>query len=137
MDHAAAHEVAEHASHLLRWIPLLPLIGAAVNFLVGVRIQRRFGRFGVAALASAMPILSFVLVVVSFFQLKALPPDGRLLLDNVMPWLHIGSFHADIAYAFDPLTAVMTLVITGIGSLIHIYSYGYMDHEPSAWRFFA
>ncbi len=137
MDHAAAHHVAEQTSHLLRWIPLLPLLGAVVNFLVGVRIQRAFGRFGVAALASAMPILSFFLVVASFFQLRALPPEGRVLFDNVMPWLHIGSFNADIAFQFDPLTAVMTLVVTGIGSLIHIYSYGYMDHEPSAWRFFA
>jgi len=137
MDHAVAHDVAEHTSQLLRWIPLLPLLGAVVNFLFGVRIQRAFGRFGVAALASALPILSFLLVVVSFGTLRGLPEDARLLTDAVMPWLHIGSFRADIAFQFDPLTAVMTLVVTGIGSLIHIYSYGYMDEEPSAWRFFA
>ncbi|HET9063523.1 MAG TPA: proton-conducting transporter membrane subunit, partial [Candidatus Binatia bacterium] len=137
MDHAVAHEVVEHTSHLLRWIPLLPLLGAAVNFLFGVRIQRAFGRLGVALIASVLPILSFLIVVLSFGELRGLPENARVLIDHVMPWLHIGTFHADIAFQFDPLTAVMTLVVTGIGSLIHIYSYGYMDHEPSAWRFFA
>jgi NADH-quinone oxidoreductase subunit L len=116
---------------------LLPLLGAAVNFLFGVRIQRAFGRFGVACIASVLPILSFLIVVMSFGELRGLPENARVLIDHVMPWLHIGTFHADIAFQFDPLTAVMTLVVTGIGSLIHIYSYGYMDEEPSAWRFFA
>ena len=133
----APHDVVEHTSNLLRWIPMFPLIGAAINFLLGTRIQRSFGRGGVAAIASAMPILSFVLVVVSFFQLKGYPVTERLIIDNAWQWLHIGTFAADISFQFDPLSAVMTLVVTGIGSLIHIYSYGYMDDEPSAWRFFA
>jgi NADH-quinone oxidoreductase subunit L len=137
MEHAVAHEVAVHTSQLLRWIPLLPLLGAAVNFLLGVRIQRRFGRAGVAAIASALPILSFLLVVASFVELRSLPENTRVLVDRLAPWIHIGSLQADLAFQFDPLTAVMTLVVTGIGSLIHVYSYGYMDEEPSAWRFFA
>jgi NADH-quinone oxidoreductase subunit L len=137
MEPVVAQEVAEQTSHLLRWIPLLPLFGAAVNFLFGVRIQRAFGRFGVAFIASAMPILSFLIVVMSFGELRGLPENTRVLIDHVMQWVYIGTLRADIAFQFDPLTAVMALVVTGIGSLIHIYSYGYMDEEPSAWRFFA
>ncbi len=136
-DAHTAHEAVVHGTHLLRWIPLLPLIGATINFLGGRRIQASFGRFGVAALATLMPLLSFVLVMASFFQLTGLPVEERTLVDYVAPWIHIGSLNADIALQFDPLTAVMTIVITGIGSLIHIYSYGYMDEEPAAWRFFA
>jgi len=131
------HEIAVHTSHLLRWIPLLPLFGAAINFLLGTRIQRRFGRGGVAAIATLMPLLSFVLVLVSFGQLRGFDEHERVLIDHVLRWIHIGTLQADIAFQFDPLSAVMTLVVTGIGSLIHIYSYGYMDEEPSAWRFFA
>ncbi len=126
-----------HSSNLLRWIPLLPLIGSAVNFLLGAGIQKRFGRAAVAAIACATSIASFVLVAQSFLSLKALPVDGRMILDSVMPWIHIGSLNVDIAFQFDPLSAVMCLVVTFVGSLIHVYSYGYMDDEPSAWRYFA
>ena len=132
-----AHAAVVHTSHLLRYIPLLPLIGATINFLLGRRIQATFGRFGVAAIATAMPLISFLLVMASFFTLRGYPETERLLVDYVAPWIHIGSLEANIAFQFDPLTAVMTIVVTGIGSLIHIYSYGYMDEEPAAWRFFA
>ena len=131
------HDIAIQTSQMLRWIPLLPLVGAAINFLFGTRIQARFGRGGVAAIASVLPGISFLIVVSQFFQLRALPADGRMILDTMLEWIHIGSLHADIAFQFDPLSAVMCLVVTGIGTLIHVYSYGYMDHEPSAWRFFA
>jgi len=133
--HQIAH-MAEHVSHLLRWIVLLPLFGAAVNLIFGAGIQKRFGRGACAGLATALPAISFLLVVISFFQLKALPVDERMLLDNVLKWIHIGTLNADIAFQFDPLSAVMCLVITGIGTLIHVYSYGYMDDDPSNWRFF-
>ncbi len=122
---------------MLRWIPLLPLIGSVVNFLFGAEIQKRMGRGAVAAIACLMPILSFVIVVGHFQELRGYGPSDRIILDSVLPWIHIGSLNVDIAFQFDPLSAVMALVVTGIGSLIHIYSYGYMDHEPAAWRFFA
>lgn len=137
MTAAHGHEIVTHTSNLLRWIPLLPLIGAAINFLVGSRIQRKMGRGAVAGLATAMPAMSFVLVVMSFLQLKGYPTDERIIIDHVWKWIHIGTLNADIAFQFDPLSAVMCLVITGIGSLIHVYSHGYMDDEPAAWRFFA
>ena len=132
-----AHEVITHGTTMLRWIPFLPLVGAAINFLLGTRIQKRFGRAGVALIACLLPLASFGLSVRGFFELKALPAAERLFIDHVMPWIHLGGMNVDIAFQLDPLSAVMILVVTGIGSLIHIYSYGYMDEEPAAWRFFA
>ena len=122
---------------LMRWIVLLPLIGAAVNFLFGARIQRRLGRGAVSAIAIGLPAMSFLIAVSGFEKLAGLPPDQRLLLDRVLPWIHVGALRVDIAFQLDPLSAVMALVVTGIGTLIHIYSVGYMDEEPSLWRFFA
>ena len=62
MTAAHGHEIVTHTSNLLRWIPLLPLMGAALNFLVGSRIQKKFGRGAVAGIATLMPMLSFVLL---------------------------------------------------------------------------
>ncbi|RMD83672.1 MAG: NADH-quinone oxidoreductase subunit L [Candidatus Dadabacteria bacterium] len=121
----------------LRWIVLLPLAGAIVNFLAGAAIQKRVGRWAVAAIAIGLPAASFVLAVAGFGNLCGLPPEERLLLDRVLPWIHVGALRVDIAFQLDPLSAVMALVVTGIGTLIHVYSVGYMDEEPSLWRFFA
>ena len=134
--HASA-DIAVHASTLLRWIPFLPLLGAALNFLLGTRIQKRLGRGWVAAIACILPVASFAIVVAAFLQLAALPEAERMFIDRVLPWLHLGGLEVDIAFQFDPLSAVMALVVTGVGSIIHIYSYGYMDEEPALWRYFA
>ncbi|HYC00105.1 MAG TPA: NADH-quinone oxidoreductase subunit L [Candidatus Limnocylindrales bacterium] len=134
--------MVEHAidtiavSSSLRWICLLPAIGAAINLIFGLRIQRSVGRLAVAALGSGMSIAAFVVVVMNFLTLRSMPPESRLLTDHLFTWIDIGTLDVSIAYQFDPLSAVMCLVVTGIGSLIHIYSYGYMDHEPALWRFF-
>lgn len=137
--HAAAQhvDVAFTAANSLRWIVLIPLMGAIVNFLVGLRIQKAFGRLPVAAIASGASLAAFAIVVSNFLSLRAMEPSERIFVDQLFPWIQIGFLDVSVAFQFDPLSAIMTLVITGIGSLIHIYSYGYMDHEPNAWRFFA
>jgi NADH-quinone oxidoreductase subunit L len=121
----------------LRWIPLLPLLGAAVNGLGGSVIQRRFGKNTISAIAVTPVMLAFVLAVAAFFQLKGMEPEHRFLLDDVWRWIDIGSLKADVAFWVDPLSSVMILVITGIGGLIHIYSTGYMHDDDAYWRFFA
>ncbi|RMD84162.1 MAG: NADH-quinone oxidoreductase subunit L [Candidatus Dadabacteria bacterium] len=133
----AEHYIAGQSWALLRWIVLLPLLGAVTNFLLGARIQQRIGRGAVSAIAIGLPAVSFVLAVAGFERLAGLAPNERLLLDQVLPWIHIGALRVDIAFQLDPLSAVMALVVTGIGTLIHVYSVGYMDEEPSLWRFFA
>jgi NADH-quinone oxidoreductase subunit L len=138
-----AHAAAAHAeavftvSNSLRWIVLVPLAGAIVNFFLGARIQKAAGRAPVAIIASAASLTAFAVVVMNFLALRGMEPASRMLVDELFPWMQIGNLDVSIAFQMDPLSAVMTLVVTGIGSLIHIYSYGYMDHEPSAWRFFA
>jgi NADH-quinone oxidoreductase subunit L len=121
----------------VRWIPLLPLLGAAVNGVGGAAIQRRFGKNAISVLAVAPVLLAFALAVTAFVQLLALEPESRFLLDRVSSWIHVGTLSADIAFWVDPLSCTMILVVTGIGGLIHIYSIGYMHDDPAYWRFFA
>ncbi len=121
----------------LRWIILAPLIGAAINGLLGARIQKAAGKTPIAIIAVLPVLVSFILAVTAFGQLLGLPPEKRFLLDAMSQWIHIGHLNVDFAFWVDPLSAVMILVVTGIGGLIHVYSIGYMHEEPSFWRFFA
>ena len=118
-------------------IPLAPLAGAAVLGLGGARLQRRFGKGLVGALACGTVGVSFLVSVVAFLRLVAMEPEHRYLLADLFPWIHVGTLHVDIAFAVDPLSAVMILVVTGIGGLIHVYATGYMHEDPAYWRFFA
>ena len=118
-------------------IPLVPLAGAAVLGLGGAPLQRRFGKLPVSVLACGTVATSFVLSVVAFFQLAGLAPEHRLLLADLFPWVHVGTLNVDVAFGVDPLSAVMILVVTGIGGLIHLYATGYMHDDPGYWRFFA
>jgi NADH-quinone oxidoreductase subunit L len=121
----------------LRWIVLLPLIGAIVNGVGGAWIQKNFGKRAISILACAPVLLAFAISVYGFVQLLGLEPEQRVLLDRLFSWISIGNLHVDVAFQLDPLSAVMILVITGVGGLIHIYSTGYMHDEPSYWRYFA
>ena len=129
----------EHPIHVdyLRWIILIPLIGASINGLLGFHIQKRLGRPAVGFIACLPVVASFALAVTAFTQLLGLEPDQRFLLDDMSRWIHVGSLKVNLAWWVDPLSAVMLLVITGIGGLIHFFSWGYMDDEPSLWRFYA
>jgi NADH-quinone oxidoreductase subunit L len=118
-------------------VPLLPLAGATVLGLGGPALQRRFGERGIAAIAVGTVATSFALSLVAFFQLVGLDPAHRLLLAHLFPWIHVGTLAVDVAFAVDPLSAVMILVVTGIGGLIHLYATGYMHGDAAYWRFFA
>jgi NADH-quinone oxidoreductase subunit L len=125
------------AVEYLRWIVLLPLIGAVVNALPGPLIQRRFGERAISLIACVPVVAAFFLSVYVLARLAALPPEHRFLIDRLFTWINIGALHADIAFLADPLSAVMILVVTGVGGVIHIYSIGYMHGDKSYWRFFA
>ena len=113
-------------------IPALPLAAVGLNLLLGHRLGRR----GVGWLACASVGLAFALAVRAVLELAALPADHRILIDSVYTWFQVGDFSADVAFQLDPLSAVMALVVTGVGFLIHVYSTGYMAHDPSIRRFF-
>jgi len=119
-------------AHLLTWIVLLPLAGFVINGLAGNRLGNRF----VTIVGCGLPIVAFGLAVECFLDLMA--GGGRTpLVTPVFTWAAIGDRTLDVAFYFDRLSAVMTLIITGVGSLIHVYSTGYMKEDKSYARYFA
>jgi NADH-quinone oxidoreductase subunit L len=119
-------------SDYLFLIPALPLIGVLINGLLLGRLPRPVVSF----VACATVGLSFVLSVLMFFELKSLPVDARIIEQTLFTWIGAGSFHVNIGYLLDPLSAIMILVVTGVGFLIHVYSTGYMHHDPGFGRYF-
>jgi len=126
-------------------IPLLPGIGAAINGLAGIRYfsRRTAGVLACTTMAAALGVALFAV-----WQLLALPPDARAFDVVVAQWIPaiplvthngaIGAFQVPWGFRLDPLSAMMILVVTGIGTLIHVYSTAYMADEPRAGvaRFF-
>jgi NADH-quinone oxidoreductase subunit L len=117
---------------LLGLIPALPFGAVLVNLLLGDRLGRR----GTAWLACGAVGASFLLALRAVLRLAALPADARTITETAWTWFRVGDFRADVAFLLDPLSAVMVLVVTGVGFLIHVYSTGYMAHDPSFRRFF-
>jgi len=118
---------------LLRWIPLVPLLAALLHgVMIGV-VRRSTPRWAVIAISCGAVLLSFVFSCVAFFNLAQLPPEGRVLVDSIYTWIGAGigdtRLAAEVAFRLDPLSAVMILVVTGVGFLIHVYSVGYMDDD--------
>jgi len=90
-----------------------------------------------ALVANLAVLASFVLAMIALFGLIGMEAGHRTIPRTLYSWMSIGSFHVDIAFLMDPLSAVMTAVVTGVGFLIHVYSRGYMEEDPGAWRYFA
>ncbi|HET7326725.1 MAG TPA: NADH-quinone oxidoreductase subunit L [Nocardioidaceae bacterium] len=112
-------------------IIVLPAIGAAV-LLLGGRATDRWGHL----LGAATPIASFVLGVVMFAQLLGRPEDDRAVAVTLYDWFDAGAYHVEMGLLLDQLSVLFVLLITGVGSLIHIYSIGYMAHDDRRRRFF-
>ncbi len=117
---------------LIPLIILLPLIGVVVNGVLGYRIGRR----GVAVIGWGVVGLSFLLSIVAVWQLNALHPEERRVVVALWEWVSAGSFRIPIDFYLDPLSALMILIVTGVGFLIHVYSAGYMADDRSYARFF-
>jgi NADH-quinone oxidoreductase subunit L len=118
---------------VLLWIiPAWPLLAVALNLLIGDRLGKR----GTAILACGAVGMAFVASLHAVIALAARPEHERVITEVVYRWMKVGDFSADVAYLLDPLSAVMVLVVTGVGFLIHVYSVGYMAHDPSFRRFF-
>ncbi len=113
-------------------IPILPLVGAIINGMWGHRLPQRL----VSLVACGSILASFILSAIVVYNLQALPADEHLSA-TLYTWMQSGPLHVDVTFLVDRLSAVMILVITGIGFLIHVYSTGYMSHEPAYARYFA
>jgi NADH-quinone oxidoreductase subunit L len=123
---------------LVLLIPLLPLFGAMINGTIAIFCRN--GKRGtpkplVNLVGVGMPLLAFAMTLL-VFSLGNEPPTG-FLTPPVWSWMSIGDFTANLAFKIDRLSLVMALVVTGVGSLIHLYSVGYMAHDRSYARYFA
>ncbi len=116
----------------MTWLmPVLPLAGAAVLLLVG----RRGDGWG-HLLGCATALASFLVAVVSFIGMLGRTGSERVVHETLFAWVPVGALHVDFGLTLDQLSVCFALLITGVGSLIHIYSIGYMEHDPDRRRFF-
>src|SRR5438552_7480210 len=109
-------------------IPVLPLAGFLINGVLG----RRLSRAAINIVAIGAVVLSFAWALKVVVALPEAPYS-----EHYFNWIVAGSFKVGCDFAVDRLTAVMLMVVTGVGSLIHVYSAGYMAHEGGYYRFFA
>jgi NADH-quinone oxidoreductase subunit L len=120
---------------------LLPLAGFVVLALFGDAIRRHGESRGAGIVASATVLAAFSLSVWSVVALRRLPPgiNGVVFTQPYLgfEWIEAGGFRVPFNLLLDPLAAVMILVVTGVGSLIHIYSIGYMAHDDEQVRYFS
>lgn len=113
---------------------IFPLVGFLINGLLGYKIksERTIGWIG-----SGVVGIAFLISVLSFFELLGLPAEERKIIVPLFKWIAVEGLDLSFSYLVDPLSLVMSLVVTGVGFLIHIYSIGYMHGDKGFWRFFA
>ena len=112
-------------------IPLFPLIGFIINGLFG----KKMGKGLSGSIACVAMFLSFGVALAVFLELQTAVEKATVI--NLFSWINSGTLHIPFEFLIDPLSSVFLLIITGIGSLIHIYSLGYMSHDDGFSRFFA
>ena len=111
-------------------IPIFPLAGFLVNGLFG----RRLPKAVINTVAVGSVLLSFLWVV---FALRSLGGLETAFTEHLFTWIQSGSLTVNVDFSVDRLTAVMLMIVTGVGLLIHIYAVGYMSHEGGYYRFFS
>ncbi|GGW63095.1 NADH-quinone oxidoreductase subunit L [Streptomyces galilaeus] len=117
--------------NLIALLIAAPLLGAAV-LLVGGRRLDAVGHW----LGTLFAAASFVIGLVLFADLLGKDAEDRTLTQHLFSWIPVEGFQADVAFQLDQLSMTFVLLITGVGSLIHLYSIGYMEHDERRRRFF-
>ncbi len=118
---------------LIKLVILLPLLGAAFNGLVGLFApahRKNEGLIGIVA--TLMVAIPFVITAYLFAGFH-----GEAIVVDAFTWMKAGDLTVNFAYRIDQLSLLMTLIVTGVGGLIHLYSTGYMHGDDGYWRFFA
>src|SRR6266850_849535 len=126
-------------------LPGAPLLGSVLCAVLHFRViaARRAGSGGEGSMRLAASIavlamaIAFGLAVRGFLNLRGMEVEARSIESTAWHWIHTGTFPIDVSLVLDPLSSVMTLVITGVGLLIHIYATGYMKGDPGYAKFFA
>ena len=122
---------------LIWLVPLLPIVGVLINGFFGRKMTLK----AVGLVACAVVGLSFLVTLGAVWQLAQMDPGARVHEVTLMTWIPVGSVNGneiviDWGFRLDALSAVLALVVTAVGFLIHVYSVGYMSHEPDYARFF-
>ena len=127
----------EFTYHLLMAILLLsPLVGFLINALSSLS-SRPLSCKSSGFVATAASVVAFLCSVVLVYQLTSLPEAQRSLSVKFFSWLNLESLNVDFGFLLDPISAIMILVITGVGSLIHLFSIGYMSHDKHPAKYFS
>jgi len=113
---------------LLFLIPLLPLLGFAINGLAYPKLPKQIA----GIIGTIPPLVAFALSLQLFLNF-----DGQAQILPIADWIKVGSLEIPFAFQIDQLSILMLLVITGVGTLIHVYSIGYMSHDAGFGKFFA
>jgi NADH-quinone oxidoreductase subunit L len=113
---------------LISLIPLFPLIGFLINGLGFGKIPKSL----VPIIGTGASLLSFACVLAAYLQF-----DGTAVIVNLFDWITVGDLNIKFSFQFDQLSLIMLFVITGVGTLIHVYSAGYMSHDEGYGKFFA
>jgi NADH-quinone oxidoreductase subunit L len=123
---------AAHGIQSAAWLLVaLPALSAAVLLLLGKRADK-WGHL----LGALVPVLLFSYAAMLFFSIRGESGEGRERNLHLFSWIPVGGFNVDVGFLLDPLSLTFVLLITGVGSLIHIYAVGYMAHDPGRRRFF-
>ncbi|MGW9173351.1 NADH-quinone oxidoreductase subunit L [Streptomyces decoyicus] len=117
--------------NLIALLVAAPLVGAALLLCGGKRLDRTGHLIG-----TLFSVASFAIGAVLFIGMLGRGAEDRALHQHLFSWIPVGGFQADIAFQLDQLSMTFVLLITGVGSLIHIYSIGYMEHDERRRRFF-
>ena len=119
--------------NLIAVLLLAPLVGFLLN---GLRV-RKHNHIVAGSIATLAVVTSFVCSLILFLKLKDLPPESRQISANFFNWLTVGNFKADFSFVVDQISGIMILIITGVGSLIHLFSIEYMHHDKGVAKYFA
>ena len=119
---------------LIGYAIFLPLVGFLINGLFGKKLQSEaaVGVFGTATVGAG-----FIVAAMMFFEMVRTPVHERTHIVHLFQWIAAGNLNVSFSYQIDQLSVVMMLIVTGVGTLIHIYSIGYMHGDPGFARFFA
>lgn len=119
-------------SNLIVYLIAIPLFSAAVLLLSGRKANKWGHLLGTLASASSFGVGAYL-----FTQMLAQPAEERAMTQKLFTWINVGSFNVDASLLLDQLSICFVLLITGVGTLIHIYSISYMSHDLDRRRFFA
>jgi NADH-quinone oxidoreductase subunit L len=119
--------------NLTPWILAAPLVGFLALGIFGGRLPR----VAVSVIGCGVVAVAFLLAVWQFISMLGVPPEQRVSVVTLWTWLTSGRLDISLSLLLDPLSAIMLLIVTGVGFLIHVYSIGYMEDDPGYWRFFS